>query len=65
MRRLLPPAPRISPLVPPIVGRNELKSGARVDLHRIDGLAEAFYAIVQARRFPNPLLEIRPPVAVA
>jgi LysR family transcriptional activator of nhaA len=43
-------------LVPPIVVRDELESGALVELCRIPRLAESFYAIVQNRRFPNQLL---------
>ena len=44
-------------LVPPIVVRDELKAGILVERCRIPDLAESFYAIVQARRFPNPLLK--------
>jgi len=43
-------------LVPPIVVRDELQSGALVEHCRIPDLTESFYAIVQKRRFPNPLL---------
>jgi LysR family transcriptional activator of nhaA len=43
-------------LVPPIVVRDELKSGALVERCRIPGLTESFYAILRSRRFPNPLL---------
>jgi LysR family transcriptional activator of nhaA len=43
-------------LVPPIVVRDELKSGKLVEYCRVPGLAETFYAIVRSRRFPNPLL---------
>ncbi len=43
-------------LVPPIVVRDELASGALVEHWRIDALSERFYAITQARRFPNQLL---------
>lgn len=43
-------------LVPPIVVRDELKAGILVEYCRIPELAETFYAIVQKRRFPNPLL---------
>lgn len=44
-------------LVPPIVVRDELKAGILVERYRIPELSESFYAIVQARRFPNPLLK--------
>lgn len=44
-------------LVPPIVVRDELKSGILVEYCRIPKLSETFYAIVQKRRFPNRLLD--------
>ncbi|MDB6133669.1 MAG: LysR family transcriptional regulator [Verrucomicrobiales bacterium] len=43
-------------LVPPVVVRGELDSGALVEMHRIEGLHESFYAITPSRQFPNPLL---------
>jgi LysR family transcriptional activator of nhaA len=43
-------------LVPPIVVRDELASGVLVERCRIPEVKETFYAIVQKRRFPNPLL---------
>jgi LysR family transcriptional activator of nhaA len=43
-------------LVPPIVVRDELESGVLAEHCRIPEVAERFYAIVQRRRFPNPLL---------
>lgn len=43
-------------LVPPIVVRDELAAGFLVEHCRIDALTERFYAITQARRFPNQLL---------
>ncbi|MCI3135203.1 LysR substrate-binding domain-containing protein, partial [Phenylobacterium aquaticum] len=43
-------------LVPPIVVRDELASGALVEHCRIPQLTESFYAITQTRRFPNLLL---------
>lgn len=43
-------------VVPPIVVRDELASGRLVEATRLPGLSEAFYAVTQARRFPNPLL---------
>jgi LysR family transcriptional activator of nhaA len=43
-------------LVPPIVVRDELESGILVEHCRIPEVSETFYAIVQKRRFPNPLL---------
>ena len=43
-------------LVPPIVVRDELESGALVEHCRIPQLLERFHAITQKRRFPNLLL---------
>ena len=43
-------------LVPPIVVRDELEAGVLVEHCRIPQLTECFYAIVQNRRFPNPLI---------
>lgn len=56
MLRLLARERRALTLVPPIVVRDELKAGILVEYCRIPELAETFYAIVQKRRFPNPLL---------
>ena len=43
-------------VVPPIVVRDELEAGTLVEIRRLPELEETFYAIVQSRRFPNPLL---------
>jgi len=43
-------------LVPPIVVRDELESGALIEHCRIAQLTESFYAITQTRRFPHALL---------
>jgi LysR family transcriptional activator of nhaA len=43
-------------LVPPIVVRDELESGVLVEHWRVPEVTESFYAIIQERRFPNPLL---------
>lgn len=43
-------------LVPPIVVRDELESGVLVEHYRVPDLTESFYAITQARRYPNPLI---------
>jgi LysR family transcriptional activator of nhaA len=43
-------------LVPPIVVRDELRSGVLVELCRIPQLTETFYAITLNRQFPNQLL---------
>ena len=43
-------------LVPPVVVRDELKSGLLVERCRIADIQESFYAISPSRRFPNPLV---------
>ena len=43
-------------VVPPIVVRDELASGALVEAPHPLAIAEAFYAVTVERRFPNPLL---------
>lgn len=43
-------------VVPPIVVKDELDSGALVEIAELPGLAETFFAITLTRRFPNPLL---------
>jgi LysR family transcriptional activator of nhaA len=43
-------------VVPPIVVTDELKSGELVEAHAVPDVHETFYAIVQRRRFSNPLL---------
>lgn len=57
MLRLLARETDALSLVPPIVVRDELKAGVLVERCRIPDLTESFYAIVQTRRFPNPLLK--------
>lgn len=44
-------------VVPPIVVKDELGSGMLVEVGHLPELAESFYAITAARRFPNPLLK--------
>jgi LysR family transcriptional activator of nhaA len=44
-------------LVPPIVVRDELATGRLVERCRVPNLTEDFYAIVQSRRFPNPVVK--------
>lgn len=56
MLRLLARERHALALVPPIVVRDELAGGTLTELHRIEGIAERFYAITQERRFPNVLL---------
>jgi LysR family transcriptional activator of nhaA len=43
-------------VIPPIVVRDELASGALVEAAQLDGIHETFLAITRERRFPNPLL---------
>ena len=43
-------------IVPPIVVKDELEGAALVEVGRLSGLEEIFYAITLRRRFPNPLL---------
>ena len=45
-------------VVPPIVVRDELASGALVEIEELPDLSEPFYAITLRRRFPNPLLRL-------
>ncbi|MBL8610889.1 MAG: LysR family transcriptional regulator [Myxococcales bacterium] len=44
-------------VVPPIVVQDELREGVLVEVAPLP-LAETFFAITAARRFPNPLLEV-------
>ncbi len=43
-------------LVPPVVVRDELRSGELVERCRIPEITESFYAITLTRRYPNPLV---------
>jgi LysR family transcriptional activator of nhaA len=43
-------------VVPPIVIKDELASGLLVEAAALPDLAETFYAVTVARRFPNPLV---------
>ncbi|MGB8633926.1 MAG: LysR family transcriptional regulator [Rhodanobacteraceae bacterium] len=43
-------------VVPPIVVRDELASGALFEVARLPQLSETFVAVTLSRRFPNPLL---------
>lgn len=56
MIRLLARADAGLAIIPPIVVRDELSSGTLVEAARLDGITETFFAVTQARRFPNPLL---------
>ena len=51
-------------VVPPIVVKDELASGALREWEQLPGLSETFFAITLARRFPNPSLKtLLPPPA--
>ena len=56
MLRLLARESRGVALVPPVVVQDELRSGVLVERYRLPGVKENFFAIVQARRFPHPLV---------
>lgn len=56
MIRLLARADAGLAVIPPIVVRDELLSGALVEASRLDGIGETFFAVTRERRFPNPLL---------
>jgi len=43
-------------VLPPIVVRDELRSGLLVEVERLPGISETFYAVTLERRFPNPLV---------
>ena len=43
-------------LVPPVVVKDEIASGALVVTHRIAEIRETFHAVTPTRRFPNPLI---------
>jgi LysR family transcriptional activator of nhaA len=57
MLRVLARESQFLTLVPPIAVKDELESGILVEHCRIPEITENFYAIVQRRRFPNPLLK--------
>lgn len=56
MIRLLARADAGLAIIPPIVVRDELQSGALVEAARLDGISETFFAVTRQRRFPNPLV---------
>ena len=55
MMRLMARADAGLAVLPPIVVRDELASGALIEAHHLPGIAETFYAVTLERRFPNPL----------
>ena len=56
MLRLMARETRGVTLVPPVVVKDELESGALVERHRFPQIKESFYAITPNRRFPNLIL---------
>lgn len=59
MLRLLARETGALTLVPPVVVRDELKSGILVERHKLNQLQENFYAITMRRRFAHPALRAR------
>ena len=45
-------------VVPPIVVKDELDAGVLVEIAKLPGLVETFFAITLERSFPNPLLSL-------
>jgi LysR family transcriptional regulator, transcriptional activator of nhaA len=45
-------------VVPPIVVKDELDNGTLVEVAKLPGLEETFFAMTLKRRFPNPLLDL-------
>jgi LysR family transcriptional activator of nhaA len=58
MLRLVARAHRGLSVVPPIVVKEELDTGALVEVAKLPGLVESFFAITLERRFPNSLLSL-------
>jgi LysR family transcriptional activator of nhaA len=56
MLRLVAREQRGVAVIPPIVVHDELANGTLVELARLPGVLETFFAISTARRTPNPLL---------
>jgi len=44
-------------VLPPIVVRDELASGALVEADELPGLTETFFAVTMERRFPNRIAQ--------
>jgi LysR family transcriptional regulator, transcriptional activator of nhaA len=58
MLRLLARAGIGLAVLPPIVVKDELASGLLLEVDRLPGIAETFYAVTIRRLFPNPLLQL-------
>jgi LysR family transcriptional activator of nhaA len=59
MLRLLARETGALALVPPVVVRDELKSGVLIERYKLNQLQENFYAITMRRRFAHPALRAR------
>lgn len=57
MMRLLARAGVGLAVLPPIVVQDELNNGRLIEAERLPDIAETFFAVTIARRFPNPVLE--------
>ena len=44
-------------VIPPIVVRDELASGALTEFAKLPDISEVFYAVTIKRRFTNPLVQ--------
>jgi LysR family transcriptional activator of nhaA len=56
MMRLLARESESLAVLPPIVVKGELETGALVEFDTLPGVIETFYAVTTHRRFPNPLI---------
>jgi len=45
-------------VLPPIVVKDEIAGGVLVAGDQLPGIAETFFAVTMARRFPNPLVRL-------
>jgi LysR family transcriptional activator of nhaA len=43
-------------VIPPIVVKDELESGALVNAENLPGITETFFAVTARRRYPNPIV---------
>jgi LysR family transcriptional activator of nhaA len=45
-------------VIPPIVVKDEIKSGELIEAHVLDDLVETFYSVTTRRRFPNQFMSL-------
>ena len=45
-------------VIPPIVVKDELTSGALIEADQLSGIIETFFAVTKERKFPNPSVEL-------